>query len=125
MGAYPIEFHECTDVAENEMPVSSNRHLENLSFIIKLRGLARKRPNLTLAPAITHMEKSKTSRMGETGYNNKGMPARNVKDIATSTHYAAGVPAFEAECTGCSLRLVRTGRGQAAKTSRTRDCGPA
>jgi ferredoxin-NADP reductase len=84
----------------------SNRRPEDAAFLAELRELAKQHPNLTLVATMTGIEKSKVSWSGETGYINKEMLARYVKDLAEPVYYTAGPPAL---VTGMRKMLVEAG----------------
>jgi ferredoxin-NADP reductase len=87
----------------------SNRRPEDAVFLAELRELARRHPNFTLVATMTGMEKSKVPWTGETGYINKEMLAKYVKDLAEPIYYAAGPPALVA---GMRRLLIEAGADQ-------------
>jgi ferredoxin-NADP reductase len=74
----------------------SNRRPEDAAFLAELRELAKQYPNFTLVATMTDLEKSKVSWTGETGYINKEMLAKYVKDLAEPVYCTAGPPALVA-----------------------------
>jgi len=87
----------------------SNRRPEEAAFLAELRDLAKQHPNFTLVATMTGIEESKVSWTGETGYINKEMLAKYVKDLTEPVYYAAGPPALVA---GMRKMLVEAGADQ-------------
>jgi Na+-transporting NADH:ubiquinone oxidoreductase subunit NqrF len=74
--------------------------------MINGNALAKRHPNFTLVATMTGMEKSKVPWTGKTGYINKEMLAKYVKDLAEPVYYAAGPPALVA---GMRKLLIEAG----------------
>jgi ferredoxin-NADP reductase len=84
----------------------SNRRPEDAAFLPELRELAKRHPNFTLVATMTNLEKAKVSWTGETGYINKEMLAKYVKDLTEPVYYTAGPPVLVA---GMRKLLVEAG----------------
>jgi ferredoxin-NADP reductase len=98
-----------TNIGHHLVLFYSNRRPEDAAFLAELRELARRHPNFTLVATMTGMEKSKVSWNGETGYVNKEMLAKYVKDLTEPVYYAAGPPALVA---GMRKLLIEAGVDQ-------------
>lgn len=71
----------------------SNRRPEDTAFFTELKELAQKNQNIVFIPTMTDMEKSAEKWEGETGYINKDMIEKYVKE-ASAIYYTAGPEAM-------------------------------
>ena len=72
----------------------SNRRPEDAAFLEELGALEKENPNYKLIATMTRMEKSSRQWEGETGYIDKQMLSRYVKDASSPVYYIAGPPAM-------------------------------
>ncbi len=69
----------------------SNRKPEDAPFLNELEQLAKQNPNFSLIATMTEAEKSVKPWRGETGYINKQMLQRYLKDLNAPVYYIAGL----------------------------------
>ena len=72
----------------------SNRRPEDAAFLEELQALEKQNPNYRFAPTMTGMTKSNRAWSGETGWINKQMLSRHLKDVQSPIYYIAGPPAM-------------------------------
>lgn len=70
----------------------SNRRPEDAAFLEELKTLEKENPNYKLIATMTQMEKSSRRWDGETGYIDKEMLSRYVRDAPSPVYYLAGPP---------------------------------
>ncbi|HKT13281.1 MAG TPA: FAD-dependent oxidoreductase [Terriglobia bacterium] len=70
----------------------SNRRPEDAAFLKELEALEKQNPKYKLIATMTGMDKSSRPWHGETGYINKEMLSRYVKDSPSPIYYIAGPP---------------------------------
>lgn len=72
----------------------SNRRPEDAPFLAELQGLERDNSKYELIPSMTEMKKSRRPWYGETGFINKEMLGRYLKNAVSPIYYIAGPPAM-------------------------------
>jgi ferredoxin-NADP reductase len=70
----------------------SNRRPEDAAFLDELAGLEQRNSRCRFVGTMTEMEKSSRPWSGETGFLDRAMLERHLKDLATSVYYVAGPP---------------------------------
>ncbi len=70
----------------------SNRRPEDAPFIDTLLGLEKTNLNFCLIPTMTEMARSKRQWTGETGWIDKEMLSRHLRDLQGPIYYVAGPP---------------------------------
>ena len=70
----------------------SNRRPEDAAFLDELVGLQQRNSRYRFVGTMTEMEKSSRPWTGETGFLDRAMLERHLKDLSTSTYYVAGPP---------------------------------
>lgn len=74
----------------------SNRRPEDAPFVDEMRGLAKENPNFVFVPTMTRMGRSKQPWDGETGYIDKTLLEKYLKELAGPIYYIAGPRAMVA-----------------------------
>src|SRR6266852_2461097 len=69
-----------------------NRRPEDAAFLDELVALPRANPRYRFVGTMTEMEKSSRPWSGETGFLDRAMLERHLKDLAASVYYVAGPP---------------------------------
>jgi ferredoxin-NADP reductase len=72
----------------------SNRRPEDAAFLDELQSLEDRNPNYRCIATMTEMAKSQHPWNGETGYVDREMLSRHLKDAASPIYYIAGPPAM-------------------------------
>ena len=70
----------------------SNRRPEDAAFVDELLALPRANPRYRFVGTMTEMEKSSRPWSGETGFLDRAMLERHLKDLSALVYYAAGPP---------------------------------
>jgi ferredoxin-NADP reductase len=70
----------------------SNRRPEDAPFLEELQALQQQNPNYTFIATMTQMATSRREWTGQTGYINKDMLAKYVKDAKSPIYYVVGPP---------------------------------
>ena len=70
----------------------SNRRPEDAAFLEELLALPRANPRYRFVGTMTEMEKSSRPWSGETGFLDRAMLERHLKDLAAAVYYVAGPP---------------------------------
>src|SRR5437667_6922594 len=70
----------------------SNRRPEDAAFLDELAALPRANPRYRFVGTMTEMEKSSRPWSGETGFLDRAMLERHLKNLATFVYYVAGPP---------------------------------
>src|SRR6266699_1948315 len=70
----------------------SNRRPEDAAFLEELAALPRRNPRYRFVGTMVEMAKSSRPWSGETGFLDRAMLERHLKDLAASVYYAAGPP---------------------------------
>jgi ferredoxin-NADP reductase len=70
----------------------SNRRPEDAAFLDELSALPRRNPRCRFVGTMVEMEKSSRPWSGETGFLDRAMLERHLKDLSASVYYAAGPP---------------------------------
>jgi ferredoxin-NADP reductase len=70
----------------------SNRRPEDAAFLDELVGLQQRNSRYRFIGTMTEMGKSSRAWSGETGFLDRAMLERHLKDLATSVYYVAGPP---------------------------------
>jgi ferredoxin-NADP reductase len=70
----------------------SNRRPEDAAFLDELLALPRTNPRYRFVGTMTEMEKSSRPWSGETGFLDRAMLERHLKDLAAFVYYVAGPP---------------------------------
>jgi len=70
----------------------SNRRPEDAAFLDELAALPRRNPRYRFVGTMVEMAKSSRPWSGETGFLDRVMLERHLKDLAASVYYAAGPP---------------------------------
>lgn len=74
----------------------SNRRPEDAAFLDELSALQQKNPRYRFVGTMTEMDKSNRPWKGETGFLDRAMLARHLRDLAAPVYYAAGPPGLVA-----------------------------
>jgi ferredoxin-NADP reductase len=74
----------------------SNRRPEGAPFLDELRGLAKENANFLFVPTMTQMARSKQPWNGTTGYIDKTLLDKYLKELAGPIYYIAGPRAMVA-----------------------------
>ena len=70
----------------------SNKRPEDAAFLEELRNLEKENHNFKLIATMTEMKKSKQAWRGETGFINKEMIQKYLKDLNSPIYYMSGPP---------------------------------
>jgi len=70
----------------------SNRRPEDAAFLEELAALPRRNPRYRFVGTMAEMAKSSRPWSGETGFLDRAMLERHLKDLAASVYYVAGPP---------------------------------
>ena len=70
----------------------SNKRPEDAAFLKELQILEKENHNFKLIATMTEMEKSKQAWRGETGFINKEMVQKHLKDLNSPIYYMSGPP---------------------------------
>ncbi len=98
IGITPV-FSIIKDATENELPhqlylLYSNRRPEDAAFLKELQELSTKNQNFKFIPTMTEPGKSSQDWNGETGYIDRSMVEKYIKDMQTAIYYLSGPPAM-------------------------------
>ena len=98
IGITPI-FSILKNVAYEKLPHQlflfySNKRPEDAAFLKELQILEKENHNFKLIATMTEMEKSKQAWRGETGFINKEMVQKHLKDLNSPIYYMSGPPAM-------------------------------
>jgi ferredoxin-NADP reductase len=74
----------------------SNRRPEDAAFLDRLQGLQQTNPNFRLIATMTEVSRSQKQWQGETGFINREMLSRHLKNLQGPIYYVAGPPAMVA-----------------------------
>jgi len=96
IGITPI-FSILKNVAYEKLPHQlflfySNKRPEDAAFLKELQILEKENHNFKLIATMTEMEKSKQAWRGETGFINKEMVQKHLKDLNSPIYYMSGPP---------------------------------
>ena len=70
----------------------SNRRPEDAAFLDELQALRQRNPRFRFVGTMTELEKSSRPWSGETGFLDRAMLERHLKDLAAAVYYVAGPP---------------------------------
>ncbi len=70
----------------------SNRRPKDAAFLEEMTVAQRANPKFTFVPTMTEMEKSAAKWSGETGYIDKAMLLKSIKDLSVPIYYLTGPP---------------------------------
>lgn len=72
----------------------SNKRPKDAAFLKELQNLEKENKNFKLVATMTEMENSKQVWLGETGFINKEMLQKYLKDLSSPIYYMSGPPAM-------------------------------